>query len=188
MSAPPRGPRGGRGPRARGGSRGGLSSRPRNADGNDSDSSRAPLSRGRGRGASSQSGNRGIAQAFQHATRQQSAPRGDARTPRGGGTTTTPTLSASFASPLSTSTGETPEQRFHRVRDVREAGRSSSGRGNGYVSGSSLSLANAKGMVGICQDMCPEYERARRIFQRDVWAQEKVGIRLVRGIRFGGAD
>jgi hypothetical protein len=90
-------------------------------------------------------------------------------------TTTTAMPSGSLATSLNT--GETPEQRFHRVRDVREAGRSSSGRGSGYVSGSSLSLANAKGMVGICQDMCPEYERARRIFQRDVWAQEKVGIR-----------
>jgi hypothetical protein len=40
--------------------------------------------------------------------------------------------------------------------------------------GTSLGLSNASGMVGLCQDMCSEYERARRIFQRDIWGPEKV--------------
>lgn len=189
MSTPPRGPRGGRGPRARGGGRGGSSntSRPRNPDGNESDSSKGPASRGRGRGTSSQNHSRGIAQAFQNATRQQNVPRGGVRAARGGGlrtTTPTPTpipmqmpnatANGASAFTLNKNTGETPEQRFHRVRDERENGRRNGGKGR-YVPGSSLALANASGMVGLCQDMCPEYERARRIFQRDIWPPEKVG-------------
>ena len=33
-------------------------------------------------------------------------------------------------------------------------------------------LADAITLVGTCQDMCPEYERVRRVVQRDVWYHE----------------
>ena len=190
MAAPPRGPRGGRGPRGRGGARGGAdrggrgggftsNAGTRNADGNESDSLRPSSSRGRGRGAAFQSngGRGGIAQVFQNATRQQGARGGKA--PRGGGSRpSTPTLGATAGEDVTPAfnksrAGETPEQRFQRVREERERTRHVGERGL-YVPGSSLALTKASGMVGLCQDMCPEYERARRIFQRDVWGPEKV--------------
>lgn len=36
-------------------------------------------------------------------------------------------------------------------------------------------LAEAVTPVGTCMDMCPEYERAERVVQRDVWTEERVG-------------
>ena len=189
MSAPPRGPRGG-GRGARGNSRGGRGSAPRsrsnnnNTDGHESDSSRAPSSRGRGRGNNTQSSGRGFHQAIHNATKQQSSTRGG-KAPRGSNTggfggprPATPSSGALFGGvgAVNKETGETPEQRFQRERDEREANRYSGGATfpDGYGPGSSLGLLNARGMVGTCQDMCSPYERARRIFQRDVWGPEKV--------------
>ena len=185
MSAPPRGPRGGRGggPRGRGSGRGGASSNARGAkssDGNESDSGRKSAQRGRGRGTLSQNQGRGIAQAFQAATRQQNAPRGGRGGSREGSRVTTPTPTQKTSNTnghvasSGARAGETPEQRFQRVRSERNNARDEfQGGGNGKSTGS-LGLLNAQTMVGLCQDMCPEYERARRIYQRDVWAPEKV--------------
>lgn len=173
MSAVPRGPRGGRGPRNRGDGRGGANAaRTKPLDGNESDASsaaRRTTSRGRGRGTNSQNNSRGIAQAFQQVTRQQSFSRGT-KTPRGGSRAPTPTTNG-FAVH---NKNETPEERWSRLKVRREAEREDAVK-KGLMSGNlPLSLDHAITLVGTCQDMCAEFERARRIYQKDVWGPEMV--------------
>lgn len=173
MSAVPRGPRGGRGPRNRGGGRGGTNAaRTKPLDGNESDAgsaARRTTSRGRGRGTSSQNSRGGIAQAFQQATRQQNSSRGT-KTPRGGSRAATPSTNG-FATH---NKNETPEERWSRLKVRREAEREDAVK-KGLMSGNlPLSLDHAITLVGTCQDMCAEFERARRIYQKDVWGPEMV--------------
>jgi hypothetical protein len=182
MSAPPRGPRGGRGPRVRGSGRGGANtSRTRPSNGNESDtaSSGRPLAaRGRGRGTNSQNTSRGIAQAFQQVTRQQNGSRGS-KNPRGGSRATTPTPNGITSNFGSKKSNETIEERFHRLRSRREDERQYAIK-NGLMSGEeAVSLEHAVSMVGTCQDMCGEYERARRIYQREVPSSEMVCMAIL---------
>jgi hypothetical protein len=176
MSAPPQGPRGGRGPRSRGGGRGGAhSARTRPSDGNESDAgstTRRAGSRGRPRATNSQNDSKGIAQAFQQVTRQQNAPRG-VKGPRVGSRAATPSANGPTTA-VGQNNKETPEERWSRLRIRREDERHVAIR-NGLMSGSGpRSLKYAITMVGTCQEMCAEFERAQRIYQKDVWRPEMV--------------
>jgi hypothetical protein len=56
---------------------------------------------------------------------------------------------------------------------------------NGFMADPDVprALADAITLVGTCQDMCPEFERATRIGRKDVWTMENVcGIRERMGI------
>ncbi|KIW09368.1 uncharacterized protein PV09_00266 [Verruconis gallopava] len=180
MSAPARGARGARGTRARGGSRAGTnSSRSKASDGNDSDAgstARKIVPRGRGRGATVQSTSRGIAQALQQVAKQQNASRGSKTTGRGSkaGASHLERNAADLGS--KSNSNETPDQRFQRLKAQREVERTQA-QNKGLISGDkAVDLKNAVTIVGTCQEMCSEFERARRILQKDVAGPERITI------------
>lgn len=197
MSAPPRGPRGGRGrgPRDRGGSRGrggaSGSSRPQTNDGNESDSGGKPAQRGRGARGASQGLGRGFSHALSQATGQQNGSRGG-KISKGGSRASTPTpapkAATATASALKSSsgTGEFPpvttavpgedmQKRFERLTKERET-MSSLGAASDFSGSTTLGMLKATSIVGHCQDKCSEWERAKRIYQRELFPQEKVRI------------
>ncbi|KAE9985439.1 hypothetical protein EG327_004698 [Venturia inaequalis] len=172
MSTPLRSGRGGRG------GRGGSKSSSRSTIGNEDESGgRASAGRGRANGFASDI-KRGINRTLQQGS---NAPRGPRKsTPntygKGGGTSNGNSSPARNSS-TSGSTSGSYEERFNKLKESRKR-EIDHAIANGLMDDPlhPRKLSNAITVVGICQDLCPEFERMERITQNQRWAAE-----LVRG-------
>jgi hypothetical protein len=175
MSAPARGGRGGRG-RGKG---------PRSADATEnSRRGRASLNMSNGIGRDLQKTlSRGGATA--NLRQPPRGPRGSTANARISGSSpapSRPSLTNGGASPAGIPTPRrpvsgTPEERWAQLRKLREKEREDAMR-DGYIVDPEKprALSEAVTPVGRCPDMCPEFERASRIYQNEVWNAEKVAI------------